>query len=80
MNQPDGRQVLLSKCKQIAELSVEIGPMLAWIRTNSFNWTQRQMAAELGITSVWLCNVETGRAVPSPELIQRIGSVMEKHL
>jgi transcriptional regulator with XRE-family HTH domain len=44
---------------------------------NSLGLTQREMASQLGISVVHYCNIENGKAHPSPELLGRYRDIWD---
>ena len=41
--------------------------------------TQQELANKLGITSVYLCNLETGKRTPSFAMLNRIAKALNIH-
>lgn len=56
---------------------MEISKMLLTYRAKN-NLTQEELAKKLGITQVWLCNLESGRYKASKVLETKIKMLMEE--
>jgi transcriptional regulator with XRE-family HTH domain len=54
---------------------IPIGKVIAHIR-KSKGISQRDASYLFGISPVYLCNIEKGHAVPSPELLECIGETL----
>jgi transcriptional regulator with XRE-family HTH domain len=56
-------------------MTIELGETATFIR-EARKMTQRAAAEKLGITPVHLCNIEKGKAKPSPDLLRKYREVM----
>lgn len=45
-------------------------------RRKSIEMTQIELSKKIGVTQSMICNIESGRRRPSPELAQKIGTIL----
>ena len=45
-------------------------------RRKSIEMTQIELSKKIGVTQSMICNIESGRRRPSPELAQKIGAIL----